>query len=375
MTEPFFSSDEYDEQAHQLYNEARYDDALTLLRDGITRYPQAVELHVGVGYAQLAREEYAWARQAFHHALLLDPEQEDALAGLGETLLVIGQVEGALRAFEQVAELGFDDDHELMLQIGRALFREGYFVEARRAFERIQLHHADSPEVAASLGYTAHRLGMDADAFYWLRRALELEPSFSEPRVYLANILYDRGEVTAAMLHYARTTPEDHFDDLSIWRVIELLKTARQVGDDDSEVQEWLARLAELGGDVSAEDLVLAEIEGMQPDGTPRDPTQLELFGTLMRDVPGMQRRVAADAVPGAHVIETLGGLALRGNWDELLLQLQAVEGAWADGTVKEFMQAYARRGVAETGVQIPVTSAEAFLRGAAESGVIRIVE
>ena len=71
--EPFLSSDEYDEQAHQLYNEARYDDALTLLRDGITRYPQAVELHVGVGYAQLAREEYAWARQAFEHALLLDP--------------------------------------------------------------------------------------------------------------------------------------------------------------------------------------------------------------------------------------------------------------------------------------------------------------
>lgn len=373
--EPFLSSDEYDEQAHQLYNEARYDDALTLLRDGITRYPQAVELHVGVGYAQLAREEYAWARQAFEHALILDPEQEDALAGLGETLLVIGHIAGALRAFEQVVALGFDDDHELMLQIGRALFREGYFVEARRTFERVHYHHPESPEIAASLGYTAHRLGMDADAFYWLRRALELEPSFAEPRIYLANILYDRGEVTAAMLHFARTTPDDHFDDLGIWRVIELLKTARQVGDDDPEVSEWLARLAELGSEGTAEDLILAEIEGLQPDGTPRDPTQLELFGTLMREIPGMQRRPPADPVAGAHVIETLGGLSLRGSWDELLLQLQAVEGAWADGTVTEFMQAYARRGAAETGVRIPITTAEAFLRGSAEAGVIRIVE
>jgi Flp pilus assembly protein TadD len=373
--EPFLSSDEYDEQAHQLYNEARYDEALTLLRDGITRYPQAVELHVGVGYAQLAREEYAWARQAFEHALLLDPEQEDALAGLGEALLVIGQVEGALRAFEAVGALGYDDDHELMLQIGRALFREGYFVEARRTFERVHMHHPESPEIAASLGYTAHRLGMDSDTLFWLRRALELEPSFAEPRIYLANILYDRGEVTAAMLHYARTTPEDHFDDLGIWRVIELLKTARQVGDEDPEVGEWLARLAELGGETTPEDTILAEIEGMQPDGTPRDPSQLELFGTLMRDIPGMQRRPTADAVLGAHVIETLGGLALRGSWDELLLQLQAVEGAWADGTLNEFMQAYARRGAAETGVSIPITSAEAFLRGSAEAGVIRIVE
>ena len=69
MTEPFLSSDEYDEQAHQLYNEARYDAALALLREGLTRYPQAVELHVGLGYAQLAREEYAWARAAFDAAL------------------------------------------------------------------------------------------------------------------------------------------------------------------------------------------------------------------------------------------------------------------------------------------------------------------
>jgi hypothetical protein len=121
--------------------------------------------------------------------------------------------------------------------------------------------------------------------------------------------------------------------------------------------------------------MILAEIEGMQPDGTPRDPTQLELFGTLMRDIPGMQRRPAIDGVTGGHVIETLGGLALRGSWDELLLQLQAVEGAWADGTITEFMQAYARRGAAETGVRIPITTAEAFLRGSAEAGVIRIVE
>jgi Flp pilus assembly protein TadD len=373
MTEPFRSSDEYDEQAHQLYNEARYDDALELLRDGLKRYPQCIELHVGVGYAQLAREEYAWARQAFDMALVLDPEHEDALSGLGETLLVLGQVEGALRAFARLVDLGFGDDHELMLQVGRALFREGFFVEARRFFEHAREHHPGSPEVAASLGYTAHRLGMDADAFYWLRRALELEPAYPEPRIYLANILYDRGEFAAALLHFARVQPEDHFDDLGIWRTIELLKTAREIGDDDSEIQLWLARLAELGEDVHPDDAMLGEIETRQADGTPRDPNQLELFGTLMRGVPEMQRRSPGDAA--SHVIETLGGLTLRGSWDDLVLQLQAVEGAWADNTVGEFMASFARRGSAETGVQIPVTGAEQFLKGSAEAGVIRILQ
>lgn len=373
MTEPFRSSDEYDEQAHQLYNEGRYDDALTLLREGLLRHPQSVDLHVGVGYAQLASEQYAWARQAFEFAMVLDPEHEDALAGLGEVALVLGQVEHAFEVYQKLVDLGYDDDHELMLQVGRSLFREGYFVEARRYFELARVHHGESAELAASLGYTAHRLGLEPDAFYWLRRALALDDGYTEARIYLANVLYDRGENGAALHHFARLRPEDHFDDLGVWRTIELLKAARDVGDDHPDLLPWLARLAELGTDASPEDVLLAEIESLQPDGTRLDPNQLELFGTLMRDVPDMQKRPAGELPQ--HVIETLDGLVLRGSWDELLLQLQAVEGAWPDGTITEFMQAFALRGQAETGIRIPLTTAEAFLRGSAAAGVIRILE
>lgn len=370
MAEPFRSSDEYDEQAHQLYNEARYDEALALLHDGLSRYPLAVELHVGLGYAQLAREEYGWSRQAFDCALVLDPDHEDALAGLGETLLVLGQLTGALRAFQRLIDLGFANDHELMLQVGRALFREGFFAESRRFFELCYQHHPSSAEVAASLGYTAHRLGNDADAFFWLRRALALESDYAEPRIYLANILYDRGENDTALRHFQRIRPDDHFDDLGVWRTLELLRAS---GESSENLQPWLARLDELRRDADADEMLIAEIESLQPDGSSRDPHQLELFGTLMRDVPGMQKRPAMSS--GIHVIETLHGMPLRGTWDELVLHLQTLEGAWAAGTLQEFMRVFARRGSAETGVRIPVGSAEAFLRGAAAAGVIRIVE
>ena len=90
MSDAFLSSDDFDEQAHHLYNEGRYDEALTILKEGITLYPHAVELHVGKAYAHLAREEYAWARRSFEQALALDPDHEDGLAGLGETLLKVG---------------------------------------------------------------------------------------------------------------------------------------------------------------------------------------------------------------------------------------------------------------------------------------------
>src|SRR5919107_931466 len=113
MPTPFLSSEEYDERAHQLYNEGQYDEALDVLRDGLSLYPNSVELHIGVGYARLAREEFAWARHSFEKALVLDPDHEDALAGLGESLLKFGQQPAALKSFRRILELGYQDDIDL----------------------------------------------------------------------------------------------------------------------------------------------------------------------------------------------------------------------------------------------------------------------
>src|SRR2546427_7925655 len=168
MSEPFLSSDDYDERAHQLYNEGHYDQAIETLREGLGPYPHAVELHVGMGYARLAREEYLWARRAFEEAKSLDPDHEDALAGLGEALLKFGDRAGAIEGFDRIVTLGFRDDLDLMLQVGRALFREGVLDQARRFFELAVTAHPDSAEAAACVGYAAHRLADEGSALHWL---------------------------------------------------------------------------------------------------------------------------------------------------------------------------------------------------------------
>ncbi len=371
MSDAFLSSDDFDEQAHQLYNEGRYDEALALLKQGVTLYPNAVELRIGTAYAYMAREEYAWARRSFEQALVLDPDHEDGLAGLGETLLKVGDRAGATRAFERILQLGFQDDHELMLQIGRALFREGLVGAAHRFFDLAASAHEDSPDAAACMGYAEHRLGNDAGALYWLRRALELDPGFSEARIYLANMLYDRGETEAALHHLERTQPSDHFDELGIWRHIELKKTVYRLPDDDPELTPWLTRLGEVAGDPDSVDMLLAEVEAQLPDGSIRDPHQLELFGTLLSELHAMQRR---PTLGESHLVVTLSGHSLRGTWEEILLQLKAADREWAEGSLREFMLNQARRGQAETGVVIPTTDAEAFIRGSAAAGVLRIV-
>jgi len=371
MSEPFLSSDDYDEQAHQLYNEGRYDAALEILKEGIELYPNAVELHVGLGYAHLAREDYAWAQQAFEVARGLDAGHEDALAGHGEVLLKLGQRPEAIERFNRLLELGFQEDHELMLQVGRALFREGLLRHAQRFFELAVNARGDSPEAAACVGYACHRLGDESGALYWLRRALQIDPRYCEARIYLANLLYDRGETEAALHHLERTAPEDHFDELAIWRYLELRKNLYRLRDNDPELAPWFARLGEVAGEPDSIDLLLAEVEAQHPDGSVRDPHQLELFGTLLTELQAMQKR------PGTgepHAVASLSGRIFRGSWEEILLQMKAADREWSDAPLTEFMRDLARRGAAETGVVIPMTDAEAFIRGSAEAGVLRIL-
>ncbi|MDP9348965.1 MAG: tetratricopeptide repeat protein, partial [Gemmatimonadota bacterium] len=154
MSIPFLSAEEYDERAHRFYESGDYDVALDVLREGVRQHPDSALLHVGVGYVHVAREEYAWARRAFEIALQADYDYEDAWVGLGETLLKFGEVEEALGCFLRIDEMGLEDDLEIGLAVGRALYREGLFTNARHRFTRLVAAHPGSSEVAAARGYT-----------------------------------------------------------------------------------------------------------------------------------------------------------------------------------------------------------------------------
>ena len=143
-----------------------------------------------------------------------------------------------MRAFERILQLGFQDDHELMLQVGRALFREGLIAPAHRFFDLAASAHPESADAAACLGYALapagqrRRLALLAPA-----RARDRRRPTAEARIYLANMLYDRGETEAALHQLERTLPEDHFDELGIWRHIELKKSVYRLPDGDPELR------------------------------------------------------------------------------------------------------------------------------------------
>jgi tetratricopeptide (TPR) repeat protein len=390
MPTPFLSSEEYDERAHQLYNEGQYDEALSVLREGLALYPTSVELHIGVGYARLAREEFAWARRSFEEALVLEPEHEDALAGLGETLLKFGLEEAALRCFRRTLELGYADDLDLMLQIGRALFREAslrdrreLFAVSQEFFEVAVQQAPESAEAIACVGYAQHRLGEDDAAIASLRKSLQVDNEHAEARIYLANILYDRGDYESSLYHFERTATEDHWDELGIWRLIELKRAAYKLEEHDDDLKPWEERLTELGGELDDIDELFIEVDGAVANESGEVEVargQLELFGTLLSSLADSK---AEDEVTspeidlGVHSILTREGRRLTGSWEEIVRSMRDTDEAGKEevGTLRDYMSRMAKRTYRETGVRVPSHDAELFVRGSADAGILRIVQ
>jgi Flp pilus assembly protein TadD len=365
MPDRFWSSEEYDERAHDLYNEGDFDGALETLKEGLALYPNAVELYVGLGYARLAREEFAWARMAFERALVLDPAHEDAMVGMGEVLLRMGQAVAALRLFRSVEAMGYDDDVELMLTMGRALYREGLFAQSRDVFARLAATRPESADAMASLAYAIHRLGDETGAARQLRRALRMAPDLYEARIYLGHLLYDRGDGEGALREFERVPPSEHWDPLAIYRLIELKGSVQRWSDEDARLGPWQTRLDEL--EVFEDDpieRVLAEVEAKVVGGEPlwrlRDESQLELFAS------------GGETDSRVVLVRLPGGRNLRGSWQGVVRQMRDDAGFFHE-SLAHYMRRMAERWHEQYGVEVSATDPEAFLRGAAGAGVLRL--
>jgi Flp pilus assembly protein TadD len=351
MADSLLSSEEYDERAHRLYDDGQYDNALTLLKDGLRLYPHSVDLYVGLGYTHLAREDYIWAKQAFERGLVLDPNHEDALVGLGEALLRFGRRDEALQAFGRARDLG-GDDLELLLSMGRALYREKMFEEAHRVFDEAATVHGDSSEAAAALGYALHRLGDDAGAARQLRRSLLLDAQHHEARVFLGHLLYDRGDWAGALREFERIEPADHWDALALSRTVELMRALRGLATGDTSLAPWEERLEEVEAGSDSIDALLAEIEdtAVQPESASRSSVE-ETAG---------------------HRVVLPGGQVVYGTWDQIVLQIRDLTGA-PNESVAEYMRRRAEEERMRGGPDLVAFDAAEFLRAGDRAGLWRI--
>jgi hypothetical protein len=275
---------------------------------------------------------------------------------MGETLLKFGRFHEALGCFDRVAELGFGEDLDLGLSIGRALYREGLYEEARDRFELLARLHPGMPEVHSALGYTLHVLEDDAGARRELRQALHSDPDFSEARLFLSQLLYERGDVRGALREAVRVPPREHWDPVSLWRVIELRGSLEGVAEDCESLEPWRSRLRELEVEPDPVEQLLAEVEAS--------------FEEELDGAGGGQPRSARGCE--VHTVRTADGSLYVGTWEEIVI---AMRNSLSDPgePLDEFMRRAARRVQLLTGTELPADDAEAFIRESERIGLLRI--
>src|SRR5690606_29923910 len=296
---------------------------------------------------------YVWAKQAFERALVLDPEHEDGLVGLGEALLRFGQAEEALRLFRRARNGASGQDLELLLTMGRALYRERMYLEAREVFATAVELHGNSAEAAAAYGYTLHRLEEETAARRQLRRALHLDSEYHEARIYLGHLLYDRGDWVGAAREFERVSPAEHWDSLALWRLIELERALEGLQAGAPELAVWERRPQEVEGQEDPIDQLLAEVEaGLQP---PDDESQPEI-GVM-------------DHTP--HRVQLPDGVVVTGTWQDIMEQLRQVRSPGEP--IAQFMRRVADEVRARAGVAVPAEDARSVVLAGARAGFWQI--
>lgn len=372
MSSSFLSSEEYDEQAHQLYDAGEYDRALDLLKEGLTRYPDAVDLHVGIGYIRLAREEFAWGLRAFEAALALDAEHEDGWVGRGESLLKFGRVDEALACFRKIDDLGLGEDLELGLAMGRALYREALFRESRDRLISLSLVHPDVADVRAALGYTLHALGDDLGARRELRAGLRLDPGLHEVRIYLSHLHFERGDLPGALSELEKVPPAEHWDPLSVWRYIELKGSLERLAEDDPALDPWRERWEELRGEPDVIDHILAEVELAFEEAGGEYPLPSSSHAALPA-LPVFPILSPGRGMPtGNHRVRTADGVIFTGSWEEIVVRMRDTLSDPSE-PITTFMHRAAQRVRQLTGRDLPCDDAESFIRESARMGLLSI--
>jgi tetratricopeptide (TPR) repeat protein len=262
-----------------------------------------------------------------------------------------------------VEALGYEDDVELMLTMGRALYREGLFARANQIFGRLATARPDSADAVASVGYTLHRMGDEVAACRSLRRALRLDPDLYEARTYLGHLLYDRGDWEGSLREFERVPPAEHWDSLAVWRVLELKRSVTGLSEGDTGLLPWSDRLSQLETlEWDPVEEILAEVEARVAGSHPwalRDENQLELFGLGSADL-------SAEPVQ----VRLPGGQILRGSYLDVVRQYRDHVGFSHEGLVP-FMRRMAERWLEQHGVEVPYGDPEAFIRTAADAGLL----
>ncbi len=196
--------------AREYFKENNYALAEPLLNQLILKNAKSPEVFHMLGTVYYDQGKFNKAIRAFRRALELEPGYTDASVGLSIILNDIGKYEEGRKVFEEARDLlnkqtpgedpyineKFSIKHD---ELGEMYFHHGRFKDALEQYYKALNLSSRKPELTMKIVESFVRMGELERAIKELRSLIKDYPGFLSARVRLGKMLYEAGEVAAAI--------------------------------------------------------------------------------------------------------------------------------------------------------------------------------
>lgn len=285
VTEPHWAS--LLSQAQSLVQAGRWDAATPCYRAVLAQNPDQLDALEGLGLAALHAQQTGEALRWLERARQRAPANARVLCNLGIALRRNGQLGEAIAVYQRAFAL--EPRPTILLNLGRAERDAGRLVEAIQAFERALELDRKAPEVWSLLSNALREAGRFDEAVQAGRQAVTLNPWLGDGHVNLGAALHQLGQLDEAVVQYwvATALPASRDAALANLRVAWADPRLRQSMAPGSTPPSPVGAPLKLGTDLGREARVLVT----RLVAAPEDAAAMLELGRLLHQ---MQRHPAA---------------------------------------------------------------------------------
>ncbi|MCP2519326.1 tetratricopeptide repeat protein [Candidatus Aminicenantes bacterium AC-708-M15] len=187
------------DRGNKLIEEGKYDEALQVFQDFLSKNPEIYQIHLNIGSCYLKKGDLDKAEEEFQFVLnkikesfqdySSDPQTSlRAFTGLGEIAIKKGDFESARNYFTKALEIS-PEDEALAYNVGEMYFAHQNIDEAIKYYELAIKIKSDWPQPYYKLGLAYINKGNFEKAIEVLKKFVELSPPDSSQSQQAKNII------------------------------------------------------------------------------------------------------------------------------------------------------------------------------------------
>lgn len=210
------------EKAQELFEQHRWNEALEELRAAISINPYNSGWFFNIGLTLDEMERFDEAIEAYQHALEIDPDDLQAMQHLGVDLHRLGNLRKALKTFEKMETVDASCEasycHRIMIYTDM-----GDHERAEEMFYLARLYKEHCPHCYYNIGCSLRDRRQFDKAIYCWQKTLDLDDSYPQVQVRIAEALWGKGELESARQHFLIGLRQDPGNTRTVLDLGELL--------------------------------------------------------------------------------------------------------------------------------------------------------